>query len=414
MKINEMLNAKGRIHWYSAVLLTILFFNIGILLSPEYQSTNFIIKYSFYLLAIISTFFIFYLKKGSKVRWGLFSFMALLMPLWFMTSFFIERGHIGLTEANMIEEGIPFCHIAIVNNLMSVPIIKTFISPGALVGNRAAIYPMILIWLWATILIGKGWCSWGCFYGGWDSFFSKLTKKPLVKISEAMSKKLRIIPFAILIVVAFLSLILMYPVQCGYICPFKTITEFQHVTTFKTWIIFVVTAGGFIGFTILMPIFFGRRIWCTYLCPFGALQSITGKVFRVFKLKINKDKCIDCKICVNTCKTAGITESSLEKKKFTNNCSLCGLCIDACPKNAIEVSCFGSTKTPKNLLVKLTEKLSNIKILKNIINFIINIIDDVLNPQTFLYFFGLAVLFTFLSGFYFDAIDSITKLIIGG
>ena len=167
-------------------------------------------------------------------------------------------------------------------------------------------------------------------------------------------------------------------------------------------------------FCITLPIFFGKRIWCTYLCPFGAFQSLIGKVFRIFRVKIDKDKCIDCKKCVNECLTLGLTETSLKKGKATNNCSLCGICIESCPKKAINITVFGIKDSPKQLFDKMTEKLSNVKILNNIRNVVSNIIDDILNPQTFLYFFGFAVLLTFLSGFYFGSVDSIYKLMLGG
>ncbi len=66
-----------------------------------------------------------------------------------------------------------------------------------------------------------------------------------------------------------------------------------------------------------------------------------------------------------------------------------------------------------NIIEKLTGRLSKIKILKDIRLIIINITDDILNPQTFLYFFALSVLFTFFGTFYFDMITELKK-IIGG
>jgi polyferredoxin len=402
------LKKHNRISWYSALIMTFIFMNIGILMEPANNAVGNMIKLPFLILLAISSFFLFYLNKSSDVRWIMFAVLALIMSMWFMTTLYVERHHIGFTQAD-IENGIPFCHIAIVNQLFSLPFLKTFVSPSRLNGGVAAIYPMILIWLWATVLVGKGWCSWGCFYGGWDNFFAKLTKKPLININEKISNKLRFIPYVLLIVIALMSLYLVTPVFCTYVCPFKAVTEFQPITTFRTWIIGLVTFGSFLAFCVFMPIFFGRRIWCTYLCPFGALQGLFGRIFRVFSLKIDKDKCIDCKKCVKSCKTCGITEVSLQKKKFTFNCSLCGICIDNCPQKAIDVTVFGIKGSVKNLFDKITEKLSNIKIISQIRNVFSNIIGDILNPQSFLLFFGLTVMVNFLSTFYFGFVRVIIK-----
>lgn len=412
MKLTEFINKKDRINWYSALIATILFLNISILLSAGYYSLEKIYIIIYYLIAAISSFFVFYSNKANKIRLFLFSLVALLLVFSFIPTFYNIRGHIGI-KAEDISEGVPFCHIAIMNNLLSLPILKTLVSPAKLFGPNATFYSMVIIWFWATILIGKGWCSWGCFYGGWDSFFSSIRKKPLIKVSTKTIQKLKFVPYAFLILIAVSSLFLFVPVFCSYLCPFKTITEFQQVTNLTSWIVFTISVGGFISFCILMPIFFKIRIWCTYLCPFGAFQGLVGKVFSIFKMKIDKEKCIECKACVSACKVNGITEESLSNKKFTLNCSLCTACLEKCPKKAIYVTAFYNKESFGPAVDKLTSRLSGIKIIKNIRSFLINVIDDILNPQTFLYFFALSVLFTFFASFYFDMIIELKK-IIGG
>ena len=409
MKLKQLLNLKKRINWYSAILITFLFLNIGILFGSKYYSVAKIFIISFYIIAGIAAFLIFYLKKPNKVRLFLFSAMAFVFVMSFITTFYNKRGHIGF-KIEDVSEGLPLCHIGIINNLLSIPFLKTVVFPAKLTGSNVTFYPMLLIWLWATILIGKGWCSWGCFYGGWDAIFGSVYKKPLIKISNSTAYKLRFIPYAFLIVIIISSLFLFVPVFCSYFCPFKTITEFQQVTTLTSWLLFIISIGSFVSFCILMPIFFGKRIWCTYLCPFGAFQSLLGKIFSIFKIKIDNEKCIGCKVCVNTCKVQGITEETLKKRKFTLNCSLCTECIEKCPKQAIYITAFYNKNSIGSIIEKVTGKLSEIKILKNIRLFIINITDDILNPRSIFYFFALAVLFNFFGTFYFEMIIELKKL----
>ena len=204
MKIKELLNKKDRIHWYSAAILTYFFINVGLLLNPSTDIPHIIFYYLYVGIIILTSFFIFYSKFANKIRLGLFSVMALLLVISLMYDLYQARGHIGAVASD-VGEGMPFCHIGMVNEILTVPILKTFVFPGKLEGHYTAIYAMIIIWFWATILIGKGWCSWGCFYGGWDSFFSSIRKKPAVKISEKTSNILRLVPYVFLITMAMSS-----------------------------------------------------------------------------------------------------------------------------------------------------------------------------------------------------------------
>jgi ferredoxin-type protein NapH len=410
MTIANLLGKRGRISWYSSLPLSFLFFMFAVgfeVNTPTNSSLQNIGKIVFIFIIFAGSFLLFYLKKGSVVRLVLFLSMAVIFVFSFMSDFFLQRGHIGFTE-NDIANGIPFCHLAIINSLLSAPILKSFVSCSNLIGDYG-IYPMIIIWVWATILIGKGWCSWGCFYGGWDSMFGFIRKKPLLTISENTSKKLRFIPFAMMIVLALSSMLLFVPVFCSYLCPFKTITEFQQVTGFVSWIVFMVTVMGFFVLCILLPLLYGRRVWCTYVCPFSGFQSIMGKVFGIFKLKIDKLKCIDCRKCVKSCKACGITAESLKKTKFTSNCSLCGRCIEECPNGAINVSIFGNTKTPSFLIDKINT--GDNPIASKIKTIISKFVDDMLHPVSILYFFGLTVLFNFFSVSYFNSIKNMEIII---
>ena len=56
--------------------------------------------------------------------------------------------------------------------------------------------------------MGRGWCAWGCFYGGMDEGFSKILRKPLVS-TRRTPPYLRLFPQAlipIIVVWSFLAL----------------------------------------------------------------------------------------------------------------------------------------------------------------------------------------------------------------
>jgi len=54
------------------------------------------------------------------------------------------------------------------------------------------------------------------------------------------------------------------------------------------------------------------------------------------EIKVNKEKCTGCKICVDVC-PSGAIEIQNEKAYINEKCTLCKLCVSECPVNAIEV-----------------------------------------------------------------------------
>jgi ferredoxin len=83
---------------------------------------------------------------------------------------------------------------------------------------------------------------------------------------------------------------------------------------------------GVLGLGLLRP-----RFWCKYVCPSGALFSISN-LFRVTERKV-EDSCIHCNKCVEICPFDAI------KPDFTTrgaDCTFCQSCGGVCPTHAIK------------------------------------------------------------------------------
>ena len=87
--------------------------------------------------------------------------------------------------------------------------------------------------------------------------------------------------------------------------------------------LFVVVLG--LGF--LRP-----RFWCRYVCPTGAVFSLSNLVFRASERKV-EESCIDCDLCVKVCPFDAI---KTDYSTRTMECTLCQTCAGACPTNAIK------------------------------------------------------------------------------
>jgi ferredoxin len=83
------------------------------------------------------------------------------------------------------------------------------------------------------------------------------------------------------------------------------------------------------------------RGFCHTFCWMAPFMIIGGKLgsllsIRVIRLKADKDKCINCKICTRNCVMSLPVDAMVKNNKMNHTeCILCGACIDNCPKKAI-------------------------------------------------------------------------------
>lgn len=75
----------------------------------------------------------------------------------------------------------------------------------------------------------------------------------------------------------------------------------------------------------------GRRFWCRYVCPSGAMLSVLN-VFRVGERKV-ESTCINCNKCVEVCPFDAIQEDFTTR---TDDCTYCQTCGGVCPTDAIK------------------------------------------------------------------------------
>jgi glutamate synthase (NADPH) small chain len=166
-------------------------------------------------------------------------------------------------------------------------------------------------------------------------------------------------------------------VDCGWCCPCVTAREtiaypFRHKTPRNKlwwWLrhlkwVSVALLLAFLGFTIfdaataydrigkfyydyvtypyyasflLIPLT-GNRNFCRILCPFAGLWGLLSYL-GFYRIKADKDACIDCKKCEKVC-DMGIPITRLIKEKGqirTVECIGCGRCVNVCPKKALEI-----------------------------------------------------------------------------
>jgi len=275
-------------------------------------------------------------KNWSRYRSVFQTTLAVLFMISFIGILYDERGSMSITGTQFQNAETPFCHIVIPAMLIPLAITKTVIFPARMIGHFASVVSMLLIWFIVSVTIGRGWCSWVCFYGGWEEGVSRIPKKAKIKVLSR-NKDLRAFQFAFLFFIALVSLGTLSSVYCEWFCPFKLTTEYAQITDIPTLIATVIFIGLFLGLVIVMPYLTRKRFQCSTLCPFGAFQSLCEKASAI-GIRIDVDSCTQCMKCAEACKFCAIDIDTIKDKKGKPEitCAKCGECITACPQKAID------------------------------------------------------------------------------
>ena len=194
-----------------------------------------------------------------------------------------------------------------------------------------SIIPMVIILsilLLSTLFVGRIFCGFACPVGALQELVSKVKFKSDVKEQKKVKtygnlsqKKASFIRWGFLGLSIFTSLILGFPLL-QLINPFLGFS-FLRVET-PNLLIMILPLITLIIIFILS--FFIYRPYCRFLCPFGAVASLTS---RHSKYKYTRSPyCTDCELCEKICPT---NEASRESTK--QECYFCGRCIEVCPQH---------------------------------------------------------------------------------
>jgi len=284
---------------------------------------------------LVALFFMM-MRTGTTYRWRRWFFVALglLFPVGFIHQVMVMRGSMGIPIEEMIAGRTPFCFIPIPLLILPAAFTRMLVFPGSILPNGGmsggGMAAMAGIWLAVTLVVGKGWCSYACFFGGIEEGAASIPAQARVRKIDV---RWRYGPWAVLLAMTLLSLGLFESAYCMWLCPFKAVSEYVAARNTVGMIqngIFVIL---FAALVLVLPLLTKKRTQCAFFCPFGAFQSIFNKT-SVFDVKIDKKRCTPCLLCQKSCPTMSLTDESIARGEALMSCMKCGACVDACPKNA--------------------------------------------------------------------------------
>lgn len=252
--------------------------------------------------------------------------------------------------------------------LLNLPFLKTDffdwfpavqLLPAILSGAVSVVAVLVIL----TLLFGRIYCSVLCPLGIFQDiilFFNKrrilknkaLRKKQRAQQYEAPKNKLR---YGILLL-ALVTAALGSTALLIFLDPYSIYTRFSrsilhpvgmainnglaHIfnsfdnytfasedNSLPEWAAFVVSA---ITMTAVVVITLKKdRLWCNAICPVGTLLGLLSR-FAIFRVKIDRQKCVSCKKCAQECKSHAINIQNYSIDY--SRCVACFNCIDSCDK----------------------------------------------------------------------------------
>jgi polyferredoxin len=205
--------------------------------------------------------------------------------------------------------------------------------------SRGVINAGFIFWMLvfaSALLLGRAFCGWFCWFGGYLELVEwGIGDKLRIKIPRRALLYLGAIPFVALAIKVYNTLL----VNWLQVFPATFTVQLADVEPWggqQTGISIVITL---IMFGPVLLFVFGRRAWCRYLCPIGALLKLFSTM-SLGKVRLVNDECLACGKCNRSCamEVDVMGELQAHGQVRSLNCIRCLKCTDQCPAGAIAFS----------------------------------------------------------------------------
>jgi len=207
----------------------------------------------------------------------------------------------------------------------------SWITTGSFLRTTNTANLVIMVAVLATaLLMGRAFCGWMCPLGAVQEWIARLgsrltggnakkRKKGMIPVDlpPVLDKPLRYLKYVVLATIFWSSLEAVFPPLREF-CPYRILFGFHLETPLA---ISVLVA--FLAASLLV-----ERFWCKYLCPLGALLSVTNKIAPI-KVATDKAICTACGRCGASC-PMGIEERAQNITSL--ECIRCLDCLDTCAR----------------------------------------------------------------------------------
>lgn len=181
---------------------------------------------------------------------------------------------------------------------------------------EAAVIHFLIAKILGPFVFGRGWCGYAC----WIAMILDLLPYRNPQCERKNWGYLRYVLFVIILMLV--SGLFLFKVSN------------LNVIIFNLFII-----GNIIYYVIGILLAFvlkDNRAFCKYICPITVFLK-PASYFSIIRIKVDKEKCNECGICVKNC-SMNVDVLDNSRKRFNGTeCILCTECMKKCPKDAIKL-----------------------------------------------------------------------------
>ena len=189
-----------------------------------------------------------------------------------------------------------------------------------------------LVLITLNLLAGRAFCGWICPFG----FILDLADKALPqkwRLPAVLARRTN--KYGVLLGAVVASAATGSQAFCA-VCPIGTVCRAYGVQT--------TLAGAELALIPLIAAMDvgGKRSWCRYFCPVGALFALFAR-FGIVRIEIGAARCkkFSCKRCAEICPMGIVSGEDLQKGHRPNismaECIFCLRCVDICPYKAAKI-----------------------------------------------------------------------------
>lgn len=226
------------------------------------------------------------------------------------------------------------------------PVTLYYFSPALILGGayegvvNGSLIVFVLMFI-SALFLGRLWCGWACPAGALQDFCTP------VNDNRARGGKADWIKWGIWI--PWIALVAFLAISAGGYQKVDPLYGLEGGVTFAIppspdappwYMIYYIIIAIF----AVLPIAFGRRAGCHYVCWMAPFMILGRKLRNLtawpsLRLRAEESKCNDCQRCTRECPMSLEVNSMVLKEKMENSeCILCGTCVDVCPRDAIRYS----------------------------------------------------------------------------
>jgi polyferredoxin len=184
------------------------------------------------------------------------------------------------------------------------------------------------VFLAASLLLKKAFCSWLCPVGTASEYLWKFGRKIFrrnLAVPRWLDISLRSLKY--LLLAFFLFIVFTMPVDSlvGFLMsPFGIVADVKMLNFFR----YLGTIGLAVVMVLVALSVVIQNFWCRYLCPYGALMGIVSALSPV-KIRRDAEGCIDCGKCNKACPSHLPVDQLVQI--LSVECTACMECVAACP-----------------------------------------------------------------------------------